>query len=38
MMAQIPAKSWAGFLIWLIAGLVIYFGYGRAHSRLAKQG
>ncbi len=34
MMAQIPAKSWAGFFIWLLAGLVIYFGYGYKNSRL----
>ncbi len=38
MMAQIPAKSWAGFLIWLMAGLVIYFGYGYRHSRLTVDG
>jgi basic amino acid/polyamine antiporter, APA family len=35
MMAQIPAKSWLGFFIWLAAGLVIYFGYGYKNSRLA---
>jgi hypothetical protein len=35
MMAQIPAHSWLGFLIWLMAGLVIYFGYGYANSKLA---
>ncbi|HLP95021.1 MAG TPA: amino acid permease [Saprospiraceae bacterium] len=36
MMAQIPAKSWAGFFIWLVAGLVIYFSYGYANSKLAR--
>jgi hypothetical protein len=36
MMAQIPAHSWFGFLIWLVAGLAIYFGYGYANSKLAK--
>ncbi|GAB4491927.1 MAG: amino acid permease [Saprospiraceae bacterium] len=35
MMAQIPAHSWFGFLIWLVVGLVIYFGYGYANSKLA---
>jgi APA family basic amino acid/polyamine antiporter len=35
MMAQIPAHSWFGFFIWLVAGLVIYFGYGYANSKLA---
>lgn len=34
MMAQIPAKSWFGFAVWLVIGLVIYFGYGRKHSKL----
>lgn len=37
MMAQIPAKSWLGFFIWLVAGLVIYFGYGYGNSKLAKK-
>ncbi len=37
MMAQIPAKSWLGFFIWLAAGLVIYFGYGYSNSKLAKK-
>ncbi len=36
MMAQIPAHSWFGFSIWLVAGLVIYFGYSHKHSKLAK--
>ncbi|MEQ1746170.1 MAG: amino acid permease [Saprospiraceae bacterium] len=34
MMAQIPAKSWFGFAIWLVIGLVIYFGYSVRHSKL----
>lgn len=38
MMAQIPAKSWAGFFIWLLAGLVIYFGYGYRNSRWTVDG
>lgn len=37
MMAQIPAKSWLGFFIWLVAGLTIYFGYGYTHSKLARK-
>jgi APA family basic amino acid/polyamine antiporter len=37
MMAQIPAKSWAGFFIWLVAGLVIYFGYGYSNSKLVRK-
>ncbi|MFN4256228.1 MAG: amino acid permease [Saprospiraceae bacterium] len=37
MMAQIPAHSWFGFFVWLVAGLVIYFGYSFANSNLAKN-
>jgi APA family basic amino acid/polyamine antiporter len=29
-------ENWIRFLIWLIVGLVVYFGYGRKHSVLAK--
>ena len=36
MMAQIPGHSWLAFFIWLLAGLVIYFGYGYRNSKLAK--
>jgi amino acid transporter len=36
MMAQIPAKSWLGFLVWLVGGLVIYFSYGYKNSKLAR--
>ncbi len=34
MMAQIPAKSWFGFFIWLVIGLFLYFGYGYKNSKL----
>ena len=37
MMAQIPAKSWLGFFIWLAAGLVIYFGYGYKNSKMNRE-
>ena len=28
--------NWARLLVWLIIGLVFYFGYGRSHSRLER--
>jgi basic amino acid/polyamine antiporter, APA family len=28
--------NWARLIIWLIIGLVVYFTYGRKHSRLAQ--
>ncbi|MFB3169453.1 amino acid permease [Neobacillus sp. 179-C4.2 HS] len=31
---QLPAATWKGFGVWLIIGLVVYFGYGRRHSKL----
>lgn len=36
MMAQIPSHSWFGFFIWLVVGLLIYFGFGYKNSKLAK--
>ena len=37
MMAQIPAKSWFAFLVWLLLGLLIYFIYGIKNSKLATE-
>ena len=34
LMIQLPLATWWRFLIWLAAGLLIYFFYGRHHSRL----
>lgn len=36
MMAQIPIGQWLWFSVWLGLGLIIYFSYGRKHSRLAQ--
>ncbi len=35
LMASLPFDTWLRLIIWLIIGLVIYFGYGRHHSRVA---
>lgn len=32
LMTQLPFATWVRFVIWLIIGLTIYFGYGRKHS------
>jgi amino acid transporter len=37
MLSQLGHKNWLYFMIWLIIGLVIYFIYGRKHSKLANQ-
>jgi basic amino acid/polyamine antiporter, APA family len=34
-MFGLPVDSWLRLLGWLVVGLVIYFSYGRWHSRLA---
>jgi basic amino acid/polyamine antiporter, APA family len=34
LMAQLGVTNWMRFLIWLVVGLVIYFTFGRKHSRL----
>ncbi len=34
MMASLPLDTWWRLIIWLIIGMVIYFGYGRHHSRV----
>ncbi len=37
LMAQLGVTNWLRFLIWLAIGLVIYFSYGRWHSRLGRK-
>lgn len=35
MLSQLGYKNWLYFLAWLVIGLIIYFVYGRRHSKLA---
>ncbi|MFD4701974.1 amino acid permease [Streptomyces niveus] len=34
LMLNLPAETWLRFAIWMAIGVVVYFAYGRAHSRL----
>jgi len=36
LMAQLGVTNWLRFLVWLAIGLIIYFSYGRRHSRLVR--
>jgi APA family basic amino acid/polyamine antiporter len=36
LMADLPGTTWWRFLIWMALGLLIYFAYGRSHSRLRR--
>jgi APA family basic amino acid/polyamine antiporter len=36
MMSYLPGDTWLRLLIWLALGLLIYFGYGKNNSRVAR--
>jgi basic amino acid/polyamine antiporter, APA family len=37
LMASLPWSTWLRLIVWLILGMLIYFGYGRSHSRLRSR-
>ena len=37
LMLNLPAETWIRFGIWMAAGFVVYFLYGRTHSRLGRH-
>ncbi|MEP6692131.1 MAG: amino acid permease [Gemmatimonadaceae bacterium] len=36
LMAALPGATWKRLIIWMAIGLVIYFAYGRSHSRVQR--
>jgi APA family basic amino acid/polyamine antiporter len=34
LMKYLEATTWLRFGVWMVLGLIIYFAYGRSHSRL----
>jgi APA family basic amino acid/polyamine antiporter len=36
MMYSLPASTWIRLVVWLVIGLVIYFGYSRSHSKVGR--
>ena len=37
LMLNLTGGTWVRFLIWMVIGLVVYFAYGRRHSRLGRR-
>jgi len=37
-MLNLPAATWIRFIVWMAVGLVVYFLYGRSHSRVRPGG
>lgn len=37
MMASLPVESWERLAIWMIIGIVIYFAYGKKHSKIRSR-
>jgi APA family basic amino acid/polyamine antiporter len=36
LMFSLPAENWLRLVVWLVIGFVVYFGYGRKHSVMAR--
>jgi len=37
LLSRLQMKTWIGFLVWLVIGLLVYFFYGRKHSILQNE-
>jgi APA family basic amino acid/polyamine antiporter len=37
LMATLPGDTWIRLIVWLAIGMVIYFSYGRTHSRVQRE-
>ncbi|MGW2894572.1 amino acid permease [Streptomyces sp. NPDC001212] len=37
LMVNLPAETWLRFAIWMVIGFVVYYLYGRTHSRLGER-
>lgn len=37
LMLNLPAETWLRFGVWMALGFLVYFLYGRSHSRLGRE-
>ncbi|MGH9354561.1 MAG: amino acid permease [Terriglobia bacterium] len=37
LMLSLPLDTWLRLIIWLVVGMIVYFGYGRRHSRVQNR-
>jgi basic amino acid/polyamine antiporter, APA family len=37
MMTSLPSDTWIRLIVWMVLGLVIYFLYGKSHSRVGNE-
>ncbi|MCD7442964.1 amino acid permease [Streptomyces lincolnensis] len=37
LMLNLPAETWLRFALWMALGFIVYFVYGRSHSRLGRE-
>jgi len=37
MMYSLPPDTWIRLIVWMVIGLIIYFTYGKAHSRVSHE-
>ena len=37
LMLNLPAETWLRFGVWMALGFLVYFVYGRSHSRLGQE-
>jgi APA family basic amino acid/polyamine antiporter len=37
LMLNLEVETWLRFVVWLVIGFAVYFGYSRSHSRVGRD-